>query len=73
MRKLEMNMIYTITHNKTNKTIYATDNYNNYITYVKNHFPERSYEYNDELNYIVLKSKNFTFSSIVLNKDYILE
>lgn len=68
-----MNTIYTITRNKTNKTVYATDNYNDYITYVKNHFPVNSYEYNEKLNCIILKSKNFTFSSIEMNKDYIIE
>lgn len=67
------NVIYTITRNKTNKTVYATDNYNDYVTFVKNHFPVTSYEYNSELNSIKLKSNNFTFSMIIMNKDYILE
>ena len=67
------NIIYTITRNSTNKTVYATDNYQNYITFIKNHFPEKSYEYNKELQLIQLKSKNFTSSMLVMNKDYIIE
>lgn len=67
-----MERIYTITRNATNKTVYATDNYQDYITFVKNHFPEKSYEYNSELNLILLKSNNFTSSMIMLNKDYVL-
>ena len=67
-----MERIYTITRNVTNKTVYATNNYQDYITFVKNHYPEKSYEYNDELNIILLKSNNFTSSMIMLNKDYML-
>ena len=66
-------IIYTITRNKTNQTIYATDDYKEYIKYVMNHFPENSYEYNKELDIMTLKSKNFTFSWLVMNKDYSLE
>ena len=67
------NITYSIVRNKTNKVIYVTDNYDNYISYVMNHFPETSYEYNNELHCILLKSKNFTMSMVVMNKDYILE
>ena len=67
------NIIYTITRNSTNKTVYATDNYKDYVSYVMKHFPKNSYEYNDELQSIQLKYKNFNFSMLVMNKDYIIE
>ena len=68
-----INITYSIVRNATNKVVYITDNYNDYITFIKNHFPITSYEYNNELNSIRLKSNNFTSSMIMMNKDYIIE
>ena len=68
-----INITYSIVRNATNKVVYITDNYDNYINYVIKHFPKTSYEYNNELHCIILKSKNYTFSMIMMNKDYIIE
>lgn len=67
------NVTYSIVRNVTNKVVYITDNYDNYIEFVMKHFPKTSYDYNSELHSIILKSKNYTFSMIVMNKDYSIE
>ena len=63
------NITYSIVRNANNKVVYITDNYNNYVNYVMNHFPKTSYEYNSELHCIILKSKNYTFTMIRMNNE----
>ena len=63
------NITYSIVRNANNKVVYITDNYNNYIEFVMNHFPKTSYEYNNELHSINLKSKNYTFTMIRMNNE----
>ena len=40
-----------------------------YDRFVMNHFPKTSYEYNNELHSIILKSKNYTFTMIRMNNE----
>ncbi len=63
------NITYSIVRNANNKVVYITDNYDNYIEFVINHFPKTSYEYNNELHSINLKSKNYTFTMIRMNNE----
>ena len=39
-----INITYSIVRNATNKVVYITDNYDNYINYVIKHFPKTSME-----------------------------
>ena len=63
------NITYSIVRNANNKVVYITDNYDNYIEFVMNHFPKTSYEHNNELHSIILKSKNYTFTMIRMNNE----
>lgn len=68
-----MKILYTITRNATNRTVYATTEYMHFINFIVTHFPEKSYTYDRSINLIILRSNNYTSSSLVLDKDYILD
>ena len=69
MRKMKMNIIYTIVRNESNEIIFVTDNFNSIKTFVTKHFPK--YTISEKYNMIILNSKNFTLSKTVMNYDII--
>jgi uncharacterized protein YozE (UPF0346 family) len=64
-------VFYTIVRNSSNTVIFSTDNYYHYVDFVLKHFPKTSYEYNNILEMLELKSKNFTLSIHGIDENYI--
>ena len=62
-------ILYCIVHNSNNKVVFVTDNSARMVAFVVAHFPLKSYEFTD-LDFISLKSKNFTMSIVELDDDY---
>lgn len=62
-------ILYCIVRNSDNKVVFVTDHSARMVAFVVTHFPLKSYEFTD-LDFISLKSKNFTMSIVELDDDY---
>lgn len=63
-----MTFIYSIIRKKDYMVMFVTDDYDIFKEFIKEHFPEKSYEISG--GFVNLKSRNFVCNTTLLNRDY---